>query len=262
MDIPQARRPLVAVMANSGHEAGLSTQTVDDKYCRAITDVVGANCIILPTISDQKSLADLIQIVDGILLTGDAANIEPRHYGVKGNVDSHGPFDVNRDKSVLALIRLAHENDVPLLGICRGMQEMNVACGGTLRNDLYGNADFEHHRDRPANGAPDERYGPAHLVTLIQDGRLANQLKLDRADVNSLHEQAVDKLASNLRADAISTDGLVEALHDPTRRFFYGVQWHAEYGAKTDPVSQAVFKMFAQSLIKSRPACHGQVNQL
>lgn len=246
----KTRRPLVAVMANSGHEAGLSTQTVDDKYCRAVTDLVGANCIVLPTITDKQSLDDLIEIVDGILLTGDAANIEPRRYGMAGDSDSHGPFDVSRDEAVLALITLAHKSDVPMLGICRGMQEMNVALGGTLRNDLYGNSEFENHCDRPSPGAPDERYAPSHLVTFVQDGKLANELKRECAVVSSLHEQAVDKLASCLREEALSPDGLVEAFHDPTRRFFYGVQWHAEYGAENDPVSQAMFKMFSSSLMR------------
>ncbi|MCZ4271266.1 gamma-glutamyl-gamma-aminobutyrate hydrolase family protein [Maritalea porphyrae] len=242
------RLPLIAVMANSGFEAGLPTQTVDDKYCRAVSEAVGANCIVVPTSASADALEDLVQIVDGILLTGDTTNVEPHHYGGVGNLQSHGPFDPQRDRSVLQLIKLAHKKDVPMLGICRGMQEMNVALGGTLRNDLYGNLSFADHCVRPQDGPPETRYAPSHIVELVQDGRLREHLGLVRAEVNSLHKQAVDILADSLRSEAISQDGLVEAFCDPDRNFFYGVQWHAEFSALSDQVSQALFAMFSQSV--------------
>lgn len=246
----QTRRPLVAVMANSGCEAGLPIQTVDDKYCKAVSEAVDANCIVVPTSASAEALEDLVQIVDGIMLTGDTTNVEPRHYGGAGDVQSHGPFDPQRDSSVLQLIKLAHKNDVPMLGICRGMQEMNVALGGTLRNDLYGNASLGDHCDRPQDGPPEMRYAPTHFVDLVKGGRLSEHMGLARAQVNSLHEQAVGTLADSLRADAVSEDGLVEAFCDPNRQFFYGVQWHAEFSALSDKVSQALFAMFKQSLVR------------
>ncbi len=242
------RRPLIAVMANSGCEAGLATQTVDDKYCRAVSDAVGANCIIVPTTATAEALEDLVRIVDGIMLTGDTTNVEPRHYGGAGDVQSHGPFDPQRDASALQLIKLAHESDVPMLGICRGMQEMNVALGGTLRNDLYGNGSLRDHCDRPQDGPPEMRYAPSHFVDLVKGGRLSDHIGLTRVQVNSLHEQAVGTLASVLRAEAIAEDGVVEAFCAPDRSFFYGVQWHAEFSALSDRVSQTLFAMFAQSM--------------
>jgi putative glutamine amidotransferase len=244
----QTRRPLVAVMANSGCEAGLEIQTVDEKYCRAVNDAVGANCIVVPTITSQEALEDLVHIVDGIMLTGDTTNVEPSHYGGSGDVQSHGPFDPQRDTSAMQLIKLAHKSDVPMLGICKGMQEMNVALGGTVRNDLYGNGSFCDHCDRPQDGPPEMRYAPSHFVELVKGGRLSEHMGLTRAQVNSLHEQAVGTLATVLRAEAISDDGVVEAFCAPDRSFFYGVQWHAEFSALSDNVSQALFAMFAQSL--------------
>ncbi len=242
------KRPIVGILANSSEEAGLTTQTIDDKYLTAAMQAVGAVPIILPTLLNEAELAHVLSLVDGVILTGDASNIQPSYYRCGGTVESHGPFDDKRDRAAFALIRATFAKNIPLLGICRGMQEMNVAFGGTIRNDLYENDAFALHRPIDYKLPPKQRYDAAHQLCLEENGLLRDILGDGTHQVNSLHEQAVDTLGEGLMLDATSEDGVIEAFHHPDEVFFLGIQWHAEFEAVSNPVSTRIFATFAEAM--------------
>ncbi len=242
------RLPLIAVMANSGESGDLGVQSVDNKYLQAVIGAAGAVPIVVPTIFSPRELQQVIDRVDGIVLTGDGSNIDPARYGVCGTVASHGPFDRERDSVALWLIEQALSRDIPMLGICRGLQEMNVALGGTLRTDVVENTAFSLHSDIDMAEPPASRYAPCHTINLAAEGLLRQVLDTAQVDVNSLHEQAVDRIGEGLVLNACAEDGIVEALHHPGKRFFLGVQWHAEFNAENNPVSKSIFSAFSEAV--------------
>ncbi|MFT5708331.1 MAG: putative glutamine amidotransferase [Oceanospirillaceae bacterium] len=240
--------PLVGVLANTDNSQELLAQTVDNKYLIAVINGAGATPIIIPTILSQTHLCRLFDLVDGIILTGDSSNIDPMLYGVTGNLDSHGPFDKFRDASAMWLINKAFNNDIPILGICRGMQEMNVALGGTIQTGIIEKKIYSQHQKIDYELSVDQRYAHSHSTQLSEKGLLKKWLGVDNILVNSLHEQAVDKLGEGLVLDASSQDHVIEAFHHPDKRFFLGVQWHVEYELEENPISMAILKAFTESL--------------
>ncbi len=239
--------PLVGVLANTDNSQELEAQTIDHKYLFAAINGTGATPIIIPTILSTTHLSRLFDLVDGIILTGDASNINPLLYGVSGNLESHGPFDESRDVAAMWLIKKAFDTDTPILGICRGMQEMNVALGGTLQTDIIEKSAYSHHTIIDYQMSVEQRYANSHSAALSENSLLKKVLGVDSILVNSLHEQAVEKLATGLIADASSQDHLIEAFHHPNKRFFVGLQWHVEYALQTNPISCAIFKAFTES---------------
>jgi putative glutamine amidotransferase len=172
------------------------------------------------------------------------SNVGPEHYGeeVKVNPDRLDPL---RDALTLPLIRAAIERKTPLFAICRGFQELNVALGGSLYqavHDVNGHKDHRARLELPL----DEMYGPVHPVSL--HGGLRNWIGKDRIMVNSLHWQGISRLADGLKAEAFAEDGLIEAVRGPDdEAFCLGVQWHPEWGAKSNPVSVALFRRFGEA---------------
>ncbi len=243
------KRPVVMVLANSSQDANLPTQTIDDKYCQAIIETTDATCLIIPTISPERELDSLLEIADGIILTGDTSNVEPKAYGKEGNIEEYGPYDIQRDNISIYLIKKAFDLDIPVLGICRGMQEMNVALGGTLQKIRPDVADIEiKHMSDKALLLPEDRYSPSHSISLPSSGMLYGLLGNKEIMVNSLHVQMVDQLANGLIVDAFASDGVVEAFHHPEKNFFLGVQWHVEFQAFHNEVSRKIFMHFNASL--------------
>ena len=245
-----ARRqtPLIAVLANTDHSDELTAQTIDEKYLLAAITGAGATPVIIPTLLSEEHLSRLINLVDGIILTGDASNIEPGLYDTEGTVESHGPFDKKRDTVALWLVTQALQQNIPILGICRGMQEMNVALGGTLQTGIVDREEFSAHSEIDYTLAADLRYAHSHDVSLSTEGLLKRELGQDVVAVNSLHEQAVAKLGRDLVVNAVSADNVVEAFHHPDKDFFLGVQWHVEYALQNDPVSVAILAAFTRAI--------------
>jgi putative glutamine amidotransferase len=178
-----------------------------------------------------------------VLLTGSPSNVEPRHYG--GPSYPGTAYDPARDRLSLPLVRSAVARGVPLLGICRGLQEMNVALGGSLHQRVHESGYADH---REAAGPLGVQYGPAHAVELKAGGRLAAIVGVDRLFVNSLHWQGIDRLAPDCRIEARAPDGLVEAISAGSPyAFALGVQWHPEWQWREHPDAVALFAAFGDA---------------
>lgn len=219
--------------------------TVADRYCCAVVDAVGAVPIVIPAIGERLDLAALLDRLDGLVLTGSPSNVEPAHYG--GPALEGILHDPGRDATTLPLIREAVARDLPVLAICRGIQELNVALGGTLHQRVHEVPGRLNHRSPRGPMSADARYAPAHPVTLAADGLLCRLAGTGAIMVNSLHSQGVDRPAPGLSVEAVAPDGQIEAVSLRGARFVVGVQWHPEYKPRDNPVSQALFEAFGEA---------------
>ena len=238
-------KPLVAVTADF-LEFGLYHQhTVPDQYVDAAADVAGVLPVIVPSIGDRLDVEALLDRVDGVLVTGAKSNVHPSHYGVEPTA-AHEPFDPARDATTLPLIRAAVSRGVPLLAICRGIQELNVAFGGSITaafQDVRGLPDHSY----PDSGTTDERFALAHDVR-IEPGSCMAEVLGETATVNSLHKQALDRLGGRVVAEATSADGTIEAVSiENAPGWVVGVQWHPEYWAHSDEASAKVLRAFGDA---------------
>ena len=222
-----------------------------DTYVRAVDQIVDAVPVLLPANGDEANIAGLLSRLDGIILTGSRSNVGPSHYGGPAHAEGT-PEDERRDRTTLPLVREAVARGVPLLAICRGLQEMNVALGGTLHQrlqDLPGRIDHS----TPMHPDPRVRTGKAHEVRVAAGSWLHRIVGSGWLAVNSLHNQGIDRLATGLVASATAPDGTVEAVHHVKGAgFAVGVQWHPEYDFATDAVSRGIFMAFGAAL-RARP---------
>jgi putative glutamine amidotransferase len=225
---------------------GMAMHTVNDEYVTALRDGAGALPLLIPSTDTPLDIHAVLEGVDGLLFTGAPSNVAPRHYG-----QSAGPgteLDEARDATTLPLLRAAIEGGKPLLAICRGFQELNVALGGSLYQHVHEIPGRLDHRE-PPDASRDAEYAPAHEVTIVPDGVLARLSGQSRAMVNSLHHQGVDQLAPSLRIEATAPDSQIEAVSMPAARaFLLGVQWHPEWKMAKDPLSRAIFAGFGAGL--------------
>ncbi|HLS68643.1 MAG TPA: gamma-glutamyl-gamma-aminobutyrate hydrolase family protein [Kiloniellales bacterium] len=241
------RKPLIGLPACVRELGGHPFHTVGDKYARALAEASGAVPVMLPSLGELLDLPAALESLDGILLTGSLSNVHPHHYG-QAATPSHEPYDPERDRTSLPLIKGALERGLPLLAICRGMQELNVALGGSLHprvHELPGRLD---HR-RPKSDDLDVQYGKSHPIRLMPGSQLQEIAGgVSEAEVNSLHWQALDRLAPALEVEAEAPDGTVEAVRvRDANSFALGVQWHPEYRVVEDPLSMALFKAFGEA---------------
>ncbi|HLI10229.1 MAG TPA: gamma-glutamyl-gamma-aminobutyrate hydrolase family protein [Alphaproteobacteria bacterium] len=219
----------------------------NERYLTAVVVAAEAVPLIIPALGDSCALTALVGRLDGLLLTGSPSNVEPHHYEGPASVagTKHDPF---RDATTLPLIREAVRAGLPLLAICRGIQELNVALGGTLHQrvqELPGKMDH-----RMPQGQPREiQYGPRHPVRLTPGGFLAGLAGTTEIMVNSLHAQAIDRPAQRLVIEALSPDGVIEAVRvADAPAFAVGVQWHPEWRVMENPVSRALFAAFGAAV--------------
>jgi putative glutamine amidotransferase len=247
-------RPLVGVSACLKENGrGGWHHTVGDKYVQAVIRAVGALPILIPAMGPElgdnamtEALDRLLDTLDGVLLTGSPSNVEPHHY--EGHPSREGTaHDPARDATTLPLIRHTLDHGVPLIAICRGAQEMNVALGGTLHQLVHEVGGRRDHRS-PKAATTDENYAPAHHIDVVKGGLLHKLLGERRVMVNSLHAQGVDKLSPRARVEAIADDGQVEAFTVPDATgFALALQWHPEHRALENPVSMKLFNAFAEA---------------
>ena len=215
------------------------------KYVDAVR-LAGALPLIAPPF-DVQELDGLLDVADGVLLTGSPSNVHPSHFG-EDVLNPALPLDPERDAWTLPLIRRALARGVPLLAICRGTQETNVALGGTLHQAVQDVSGLDDHRSR--EGAPAaEQYGPAHPVDVAAGGLLAGIVGRSRITVNSVHGQGIKALAPGLRVEARAPDGLVGAFSQPAAPGFnLCLQWHPEWQAADNPVSMQILRAFVQAV--------------
>jgi putative glutamine amidotransferase len=242
-------RPLIGIPADRrivGHHA---YHMVGEKYARAVMEAGQAVPVLIPSLAEELSFEELLERLDGLLFTGSASNVEPHRY--QGSPSEPGTLhDPARDATTLPLIRKAVQAGVPVFGICRGFQEMNVAFGGTLHQKLHEVPGKLDHRDDESQPL-EVQYGPAHEVRLEPGGVLRSLASGDCIRVNSLHNQGIDRLGGELLVEARAPDGVIEAFRvGDARRFALAVQWHPEWQVMSNPFSRALFAAFGDSCLE------------
>lgn len=259
LDPANSTRPLIGVSACSQQIPGRHPAfSVGEKYVRAVAEGAGGIPLVIPALGDALPPAQLVSALDGILLTGSPSNIEPHHYQGPPS-DPNTLHDTQRDATTLPLIRAAIAAGVPILGLCRGFQEMNVAFGGTLHQKLHETGQYQEHREDKELPL-DEQYRRGHLVRIAEGGVLAGIWPAsDTVPVNSLHEQGIRDLAPGLIVEATAEDGLVEAFSIANAQgFALAVQWHPEWqwqpGVPADefPFYRALLKSFGEACLARR----------
>jgi putative glutamine amidotransferase len=241
-----SRLPLIGIPADRRLCGKHYFHMVGEKYIEAIATGARAVPVLIPALGSEIDLPSLLDACDGLLLTGSASNVEPQHYG--GPASEPGTLhDPNRDATTLPLIPRAVAMGLPVLAICRGFQEMNVAYGGTLHQRLHEVPGFLDHREDEATPL-DVQYGPAHEVLLEPGGALRKIAGQDRLHVNSLHWQGIQTLGKNLAVEARAPDGVIEAFRvADAPNFALSVQWHPEWQFETNLFSRALFAAFGEA---------------
>ncbi|MCB8876716.1 gamma-glutamyl-gamma-aminobutyrate hydrolase family protein [Acidisoma silvae] len=246
-------KPLIGISCcqKSFGRFAMLNHAVSDTYVRAVGELIGGVPILIPANGSQADIDCLVERLDGIILTGSPSNVEPALYGG----DPHPPEtpeDHCRDAVTLPLIRATIELGMPLLGICRGFQEMNVALGGTLHQrlqDLPGRIDHS----TPMQSLALVRHAKAHAIRVVSGSWLHRVAQARDIAVNSLHNQGVDRLAPGLVAEGHAPDGTIEAFRvAQASGFAVGVQWHPEYDMDQDAVSRRIFLSFADAVAAYR----------
>jgi len=243
------RRKTVGLIANAMTTGpGAPGQRASERYIRAVAGISGAVPLIIPGMPETQDIGHLVDILDGVVLTGARPNVHPGLYGAEPS-PAYEPYDRGRDGVAIPLIRAAVAAGVALFGICRGFQEINVAFGGTLHPEIRDLAGRMNHRMPPGETDPEVIYRPRHAVRLTPGGQFAALLGSEEIMVNSLHGQGLLDEAERITVEGWAGDGTPEALVvADAPGFAIGVQWHAEYGAETDPVNRRLFEAFGAAL--------------
>lgn len=241
------RQPLVAVSTDTRQFENYTWHAAPQQYLEAAVAVAGVLPVLVPSFGDRIDLDSVLDNVDGVLITGSRSNVNPELYGGEAT-EENGPYDPARDSTSIPLIRRAIERGVPLLAICRGIQEMNVALGGTLATEIQEREGVWDHR-APVSDNQDERFAIRQPVQIKEGSCLANVFDAGEIMINSVHRQAVEKLGERLQVEAVAPDGTVEAISViGSRAFAVGVQWHPEYWAKSDDASARIFRAFGDAV--------------
>ncbi len=230
---------------------GMPNHAASNTYIRATDHVVGGVPVLVPANGENADIATLLARLDGLILTGSRSNVHPMFYDGPPHAEGT-PDDPERDTVTLPLIRAAVAAGMPVLAICRGMQEMNVALGGSLHQRLQDLPDRIDH-STPMSPHPRVRTGKSHAVRVVAGSWLHQITGTTEIPVNSLHNQGVDRLAPPLVADAVAPDGTVEAVHARNAAFAVGVQWHPEYDWERDSISRRIFEAFGAA-VRARAA--------
>jgi putative glutamine amidotransferase len=238
-------RPVLGVIACNRIVGTEPAQAVMERYIRAAMSYADVAALIVPSLPDLMSAAEVAPRLDGILLTGSPSNIATSRYG---ETQGDGPFDEGRDEIALSLVGRMIDAQKPVFGICRGFQEINVALGGTLRRDTSVSEELIRHH-APDDVSFDAMFDHRHAVELTDGGILAQAYAKSALEVNSVHYQGIGKLAEGLNIEARAPDGLIEAYSArPNGAPLLAVQWHPEWGTENDPDSQTYFQLLGKAL--------------
>jgi putative glutamine amidotransferase len=245
------KRPLIGVISDRRQLGAHPFHVVGEKYLAAVVQGAGGYPVSLPVLGDDFDVAEILGRLDGLLLTGSPSNVEPKQYqGTPSKPDTlHDP---ERDNAALALIPAAVKAGLPLIAICRGFQEMNVAFGGTLHQAVHELPGFGNHKEDRSQPL-DQQYGPSHEVRFTPGGLLEKISGRRSAMVNSVHSQGVDRLADALAVEAVAPDGLIEAfVVRDAPGFTLAVQWHPEWKVRDNELSMAMFGAFGEAARRYR----------
>ena len=241
-------KPVIGIIANA--------HLINDQYpaqatslhvIEAVADLTGAIPLIVPAVPKVGAISDLIEACQGFVLTGGRPNVHPSHWGEEPT-EKHGTFDPDRDAVTLPLIRECVARGVPVFGICRGFQEMNVAFGGTLHPEIREIPGRMNHR-MPPDGTLEEKFEHRHAVRLTEGGQFARILGAQEVMVNSLHGQGILRKGARVVIEGWAPDETPEAIHvDGAPGFALGVQWHPEWNAAQDPVSRPLFQALGDAV--------------
>ncbi|MDN7142448.1 gamma-glutamyl-gamma-aminobutyrate hydrolase family protein [Pseudomonas sp. JQ170] len=243
------RKPVVLMTMGSQERKGHDYQVMTHKYIVPLVEHAGCVPVLVPTCCGVEDLETYLDMADGVYLTGAGSNIDPALYGQENETPGKGQ-DRNRDLFDIPLVKLAIARGLPIFGICRGMQEINVALGGDIYQKVYAEAGFNDHRENPEDPV-DVQYSAVHNVRIEQGSWLQKLLKTDEIRVNSLHGQGLKNLGKGIEPLARAEDGLVEAIHAPSLSpFLFAVQWHPEWQAAKNPDSVKMFEAFGEACRK------------
>ncbi|WDR06898.1 gamma-glutamyl-gamma-aminobutyrate hydrolase family protein [Devosia rhodophyticola] len=245
-------KPIIGVIACTRSIEGEPAQTVKLRYLEGVAHLADAIPLIIPSNQPQENATSIVERLDAVLLTGSNSNIDPTHYGspVPGQV----PIDKERDSYSIALIKAAMAAGKPVFGICRGLQEINVAMGGTL-TDLRVTG-----TNAPRHHAPDgvsigEMFGHSHEIAVRPDTPLFAATGAEALKVNSVHFQTIDRLGDNLEVNATGPDGVIEAISGTdTRAPVFAVQWHPEWQPANRPHDVAFWRYVGETARNHAPA--------
>jgi putative glutamine amidotransferase len=252
------KRPVVGVIGTAYRiEDRFATQLVGERNLRAVAEVAGALPVMFAGTPDITDIGALLDAVDGIVLTGARANVHPTHFRAEPDA-RHEPYDLHRDDLALALSEVCVARGIPLFGICRGLQEMNVAFGGSLHPEIRELPGRMNHRmPRLENGEihpdPTVVFADRHDVSLVPGGAFAKLLGCETIRVNSLHGQGILEPGERVVVEGVAEDGTIEAIRiADAPGFALGVQWHAEYDPQRNPVNRALFQAFGEALLAGK----------
>jgi len=248
------KRPVVGVIGNAYVvEKRFAVQLVGERNLRAVTDVAGALPLMFAGTPDVTDIGELLDVVDGVLLTGARANVHPTRFRTESH-PKHEPYDEGRDALALELVEVCVARGIPIFGVCRGFQEMNVAFGGSLHpeiRELPGRMNHRMPRLETGEIHPDPTilFADRHDVSLVPGGAFARILGRETIRVNSLHGQGILELGERVVAEGVAEDGTIEAIRiADAPGFALGVQWHAEYDPEKNAVNRALFQAFGDAL--------------
>lgn len=240
-------QPLVAISTDVRQFENYTWHAAPQQYLEAAISVAGVLPVLVPSFGERLDFDELLSSVDGVLLTGSKSNVHPSYYGGDAS-EANGPYDEARDATTLPLIRKAIKRGVPLLAICRGIQEMNVALGGSLATEIQEREGMLDHR-APVSDNQDERFAIRQAVSIKPGSCLAQVFGAGEIMVNSVHRQAIEQLGTTLQVEAVAEDGTVEAVSvRDAPAFAVGVQWHPEYWVKSDSASAKIFRAFGDAV--------------
>ena len=257
-------KPLVGIPASQIYlpAHSLAQHGVGERYIRGVSDGANAVPMIIPALAGDYDFADLADRLDGLMLTGGRANVEPHHYGGPPFPDDE-VRDPPRDNTVMPLIRECIKQGVPVFGSCRGIQEINVAMGGTLHYRVHEVEGFNDHR-MPREGDIEHKFSERHLVVTAENGMFHKTCGRREIMVNSLHAQAVDEVAPGFEIECVSApDGVIEGIrYTQTSAFCIGVQWHAEWRFQENALSNGLWKAFGNACLERAVVRSGVENSI
>lgn len=250
------RKPVVLMSMGAQARKGHDYQVMTRKYIAPLVEISGCVPLLAPTCFGTADIDQYLSMVDGVCLTGAGSNIDPALYGQE-NLTPGKAQDRDRDLFDLPLIHAALAKGLPILCICRGMQELNVALGGDIHQKLYEISGLNDHREDD-EAPPVEQYADIHMVRVVPDTWFAELMQQKEFPVNSLHGQGIKTLGKGLQPLAYADDGVIEAMHLPEYpQFTLAVQWHPEWQAAQNPHSVRLFQAFGNACRKYAAECSG-----